>query len=161
VRRQISAEDLAAIHQTLALFAHTFDNKEIDALAAVFTRDAVVELTIGGGRTLTGLEAIGQFARSLGDDSPDHHTVSTVVSAGEDGVVRAHSRYIAFLVDGSVHNGDYLDVLECTPLGWRISLRISVPRYPRCESVSLSPERTKPWRTNSWHRTPTEIDRGH
>ncbi|WP_155354280.1 nuclear transport factor 2 family protein [Acrocarpospora macrocephala] len=128
---ELSPEDVGNIRQTLALFAHVFDNKEVADLGLVFTEDAVIELTRGAGRTIEGLAAIGELAVGLGADAPDHHTLDTHVSVDADGTVRARSRYLAILPDGSVHNGDYLDVLERTPGGWRIGRRVSVPRYPR------------------------------
>ena len=141
----LSAEDLLEIRQTLALFPHAFDDKDDDALALVFAQDAVIELTRGGGSLKRGIEEIRAFARSLGDDAPDHHTLDTVVLVDEHGVVRARSRYLAVLSDQSVHNGEYLDTLVETPGGWRISHRISVPRYPRGEQVALAQDVRDAW----------------
>jgi len=63
-----------------------------------------------------------------------------------DGVVRARSRYIATLIDGTVHAGDYFDVLEHTPRGRRIRYRISIPRNPDLAGVTLTEEFTAAWR---------------
>lgn len=128
---ELSFHDVADIRATLALFAHVFDNKEVAELGRVFTPDAVIELTRGPGRVISGLPAIGEFAVGLGSGSPDHHTLDTHVFVDAEGAVRARSRYLAVLPDGSVHNGDYLDVLARTPDGWRIQRRVSVPRYPQ------------------------------
>ncbi|MGW2888768.1 nuclear transport factor 2 family protein [Streptomyces griseoruber] len=128
----LSHDDLAELRHLLSLFAHVFDNGDLDGLAEVFTEDGVIILA-GPGREFHGLEAIREFNRSLGAQSPDHHTLDTVFTTDPTdpyGTVRARSRYLALLPDGSAHNGDYLDVLVRTPKGWRIAHRRSVPRYP-------------------------------
>jgi hypothetical protein len=127
---ELTPADLTGIRETLALFSHVFDNEEIADLDRVFTDDAVIELTRGTGRTVRGLTAIGEFARSLGPHPPNHHTLDSHIFVDDDGVVRTRSRYLAILPDGSLHNGDYLDILRRTPQGWRIGHRISIPRYP-------------------------------
>lgn len=126
---ELPLADIAEIRQLLALFAHVFDNGEADALDQVFAEDGTIELA-GNSRVFHGLAAIREFNLSLGPQSPDHHTLDTVLTVDPDGTVRARSRYLAVLADGSVHNGDYLDVIVRTPKGWRIGHRRSVPRYP-------------------------------
>ena len=143
---QLSVEDHAEIRQTLALYAHVFDNKDIDALGLVFAEDATAEMTRGAGSIRRGLESIAQFVAGLSQDAPDHLTLNTVVFVDDQGVVRARSRYLAILADQSVHDGDYFDVLVRTEAGWRISHRISVPRFPRGEQVPPSQEALDAWR---------------
>ena len=142
----LSAGDLARIRQTLAAFAHVFDNQDVDLLHLVFTEDGVIELTRGAGSVKRGLAEIAAFATSLPVGGLDHQTLDTVVFVGDDGVVRARSRYLAILADQSIHNGDYLDELVRTEAGWRIARRISVPRIPRGEQVALSEGDRAAWR---------------
>ncbi|MCW2890504.1 MAG: hypothetical protein JWL58_7366 [Streptosporangiaceae bacterium] len=134
------------IKQLLAVFTHVFDNGEIDDLDLVFTKDAVIELTRGAGRKIVGLDSIAEFVVSLRGQAPDHHTLDTAFFPGHEGTVRARSRYLAVLPDGSVHNGDFLDVLHLTSDGWRIAHRISVPRYPAGEQVRLPDGLLAAWR---------------
>ena len=143
---QLSVEDLAEIRQTLALYPHVFDNKDIDGLGLVFTKDATAEMTRGAGSIRRGLDAIAEFVVGLSEDAPDHLTLNTVVFVDDEGVVRARSRYLAILADQSMHDGDYFDVLVRTEDGWRISYRISVPRFPRGEQVPPSQEAVDAWR---------------
>jgi hypothetical protein len=145
VSRRLTPGDLAAIGQVVALFPHAFARGGSDALAAVFTPDAVIELTRGPGALKVGLAAISEFAAALAGDGPEHHTLDTVAFVGDYGVVRARSRYLALLPDQSVHNGDYLDTFVDTPGGWRISRRISVPRFPRGEQRTLPQETLDAW----------------
>ncbi|QMU77010.1 nuclear transport factor 2 family protein [Streptacidiphilus sp. PB12-B1b] len=127
---ELTVQDREEIRQLLAHFAHVFDNGRRDALDQVFTEDGSIELVREQSRFFHGLDAIREFNERLGERSPDHHTLDTVLTVDPDGTVRGHSRYLAMLADGSVHNGDYLDVLVRTPQGWRIRQRRSVPRYP-------------------------------
>lgn len=145
--RPLTAADQAEIRQVLALFAHVYDNLAEDALDAFFTNDVVVEIGAGAGRTVRGIDEARAFRHELGPDSPDHQTVDIVLLTDPDGTVRARSRYLAILADGTVTNGDYLDVLTRTPRGWRISHRRTVPRYPRQAAVASPPsEVAGPWR---------------
>jgi hypothetical protein len=135
----VSATDIAEIHQTLSWFAHAFDNNDADSIGRVFTDDAVVEGTVGRGYTIRGIDACAEFCRNRHPDTPDHNTSDIVVFVDDEGVVRARSRYFAPLIDGSVHAGDFFDVLTLTPVGWRISYRVSVPRNPTLE-MTLPPK---------------------
>lgn len=144
--RVLTAADFAGIHQALAQFAHTFDNDDIDALGEAFSTDVTVENTIGAGYSVPGLAAAAAFTRGRRPDTPDHQTHDSVVLTGDDGKVRVRSRYIATLVDGTVHAGDYFDEVELTDDGWRITYRISVPRNPALPAVKLSEEFLEPWR---------------
>ena len=127
---ELTTHDIEEIRQLLARFAHVFDNGEREQLDQVFTEDGIIELVRSESRFFHGLDAIKNFNKALGPQSPDHHTLDTVLTVDPDGTVRGRSRYLALLADGSIHNGDYLDVLRRTPEGWRIALRRSVPRYP-------------------------------
>jgi len=42
-----------------------------------------------------------------------------------------HSKFIAFANDGSIHTGDYFDLVVRTDAGWRLKVRKAVPRAPR------------------------------
>ncbi|MGW1995068.1 nuclear transport factor 2 family protein [Embleya sp. NPDC001921] len=142
----LTAEDVAGIHDTLARFAHVFDNDDIAGLDRVFTDDAVIENTIGNGYTIDGLASARQFTGRRGSDTPDHQTLDTVLLVDAGGTARARSRYIATLIDGEVHGGDYYDILERTPRGWRIKYRVSVPRHPVLDRIDLPEEFAQAWR---------------
>ncbi|MEU8137577.1 nuclear transport factor 2 family protein [Streptodolium elevatio] len=125
--------DLAAIHQTLALFAHVFDNRDVDGLGLVFTDDVVVESGPGPNRTYRGIAEFAAYARGLSDAAPDHHTLNTAVAVDGQGRVQTRSRYIGVKPDGRLTSGEFLDIFERTPEGWRIRYRRSIQRTPRPE----------------------------
>jgi len=143
---KLSTADIADIHRTLALFAHIFDNRLAGALDLVFTEDVTVENSLGAGYSVSGFEESRAFLRRMNEDTADHNTLNPVILVGEDGTVRVRSRYIAVLPDGSIHNGEYFDILRFTPKGWRISYRMSAPRFPRVPAVQLTEEFLEPWR---------------
>lgn len=127
----LTAADIAGIHQAIALFAHVFDNDDLDALPLVFTAD-FTSAHHASGTVVTGLEAGRAYLARRPSTTPDHQTVNTVVLAGPDGIVRARSRFLAVTDSGEVHNGDYLDVLErASDGGWRIAYRRILPRFPK------------------------------
>ncbi|CCH32012.1 nuclear transport factor 2 family protein [Actinosynnema sp. NPDC047251] len=141
-------EEIAAVDQVCALFPHVFDNRDLDRFPLVFTEDAVIRLTMGTGREVRGLDAIREFAVAIGPDRVDHHTLDSVVTRAPDDppdVLRVRSRYLAVLADGGVTNGDYLDEFHRTWAGWRIALRISVPRFPRGPVVPVPDEVLARW----------------
>ncbi|WP_131767309.1 nuclear transport factor 2 family protein [Candidatus Protofrankia californiensis] len=128
--RKLSAADIAEIHQTIALIAHVYDNRELDALNLVFTDDVELELGYGEGVHLLGIESVRELFSQRQPDGADHQTVNTLILTDPDGTVRTHSRYIALRSDGTTTNGDYLSVVVPTERGWRIRYFRSVLRYP-------------------------------
>jgi ketosteroid isomerase-like protein len=154
VSANLTVEDVAEISRTLADFAHVFDNDDPVALDRVFTDDAVIEGTIGNGYTIEGMSAAREFTARRSVDTPDHQTLDILVLVGPDGIVRARTRYIATLVDGGVHGGDYYDILERTPGGWRIRYRISVPRHPILDTVTLPDDFADAWRPTAENLVP-------
>ncbi|OPC80291.1 hypothetical protein B4N89_04430 [Embleya scabrispora] len=123
--------DLAEIHRTLALFAHVFDNGDVDGLGLVFTEDVVVEIGLGPKRAFHGIAEFAEYTRSKSAATPDHHTVNTTVEVDEHGQVQTRSRYIGINPAGRITGGEFLDILRKTPAGWRIAYRLSLPRAPR------------------------------
>jgi hypothetical protein len=129
--KQLSESDLAEIHQTLALFAHVFDNDDIDALGLVFTEDITFDIGIGPSRSYQGIGELAEWIQAKSAATPDHHTVNTAVFVDDEGTVRARSRYIGVNPEGRITSGELLDVLQRTAAGWRISYRRNIPRTPR------------------------------
>ncbi|MBL7553521.1 nuclear transport factor 2 family protein [Frankia sp. AgB1.9] len=137
----LTAADIAGIHQAIALFAHVFDNDDLDALPLVFT-PGFTSAHHSSGTVVTGLDAGREYLSRRPSTTPDHQTVNTIVLVGPDGIVRARSRFLAVTDTGEVHNGDYLDILERADdgPGWRIAYRRILVRFPRPEEpVPLPP----------------------
>jgi hypothetical protein len=143
---KLTGDDIAEIRQTLALFAHVFDNGDSEGLHLVFTPSATVQSGLKDGYVLRGIDALREFTATFTVRSLDHHTLDTVIMLGNDGIVRARSRYLAILANGEMHNGDFFDVLERTGEGWRIGYRVSIPRIPSLGEQGLSAAFLDLWR---------------
>jgi hypothetical protein len=122
----LPVEDMIEIEQLLGRYGNIADN--IAALDQFFTDDVVLVPQIAGVEPLRGIEALRQAITNL--EGPSHNTTPPAISVDPDGTVRAWSRYISFRPDGSIANGEYLDVLRHTPAGWRVSFRRIVWRSP-------------------------------
>lgn len=135
-----------SVRQTLADYTAATDRFDLDALAACFASDGVLQFT-GGQQALTGPEAItvGLAAamsgpREAGRPAPSfvRHHVSSVrfISVADDRVET--SSYFAVYTDiGLDHWGRYRDVL--TPAGERwlfVSRRVSVDAFSQNSLMS-------------------------
>ncbi|MCF2527156.1 nuclear transport factor 2 family protein [Yinghuangia soli] len=134
----LTPADLAEIHRTLALFAHVFDNRDIDGLRLVFTDDVTVDIGHSANRSFHGIAEFAEYTRGKSDATPDHHTLNTAVVVDEHGRVQARSRYIGINPEGRLTSGEFLDILERTPDGWRIRYRRSLARVPRPEGTAAA-----------------------
>jgi len=147
----LSPPDALAIHEILALFAHVFDNNEVEDLGLVFTADVQVDVGAGPSQIYQGLTEFADFVRNVKTAAaPDHHTVNTSLTPQDDGSVHARSRYIGINPEGRLTSGEWLDVLVRTPQGWRISYRRSLPRTPRPAGIGVPTPRT----ADLWQATP-------
>ncbi|AEH09988.1 MULTISPECIES: nuclear transport factor 2 family protein [Protofrankia] len=156
--RKLSAADVAEIHQTIALIAHVYDSRELDALPLIFTDDVEIELGYGEGVHLRGIDAARELFDQRQPDGADHQTVNTLILTDADGTVRTHSRYIALRSDGTTTNGDYLSVVVHTERGWRIAYFRSVLRYPLEPEAGPRPTAvTDEWRPTA-DRLPVIVD---
>ena len=103
-------------------------------LGDLFTDDAVLDLEDFGYGTLQGLQAIRDLSRGSQDDKGQplgHHTTNIIV-VGQDGDgVRARSKGLAVMADGTSGTAVYEDVLRREEQGWRISHRKVVARTAR------------------------------
>ena len=132
----ITAEDRLAIHDVIALHGHVADDRDWDRLGDLFTDDAVLDLEDFGYGTLHGLQAILDLSRGSQDDKGQplgHHATNIIVigrdEAGES--VRARSKALAVMADGTSGTAVYEDTLRREDHGWRISRRKVVARAAR------------------------------
>jgi hypothetical protein len=125
----LSAEEIIAIHQLLALYGHAADSATQDIFDEVFTEDAVFVSQVSQVR-LEGLSRIkAWFALGKPPHPPAHQTTNVVV-LGSGPEVRVRSKYLAINPEtGAARLGDYEDVVVKTAYGWRIKQRTSTPRY--------------------------------
>jgi 3-phenylpropionate/cinnamic acid dioxygenase small subunit len=125
----LTAEDRFAIADVINLHGHLTDRGDFDGMPALFAEDVTYDVSALGGGVLRGLGDARAAAEALGDANPlAHHVTNTVLTEGPDGTVRALSKYLGVLTDGTVGSGTYEDTLTRRDDGWRITHRVIRPR---------------------------------
>lgn len=118
-------EDRIALEDLLVAYAHAVDSFDADGICAVFTPDAVFDLSGVGYPALQGHDAIvAFFAQAFAAISAQGHYLSNfAVTAftGDTATVRAYVTGMARFKAGggvTVHGRYYFDVVR-TPTGWK------------------------------------------
>jgi len=125
----ISTADRLAIHELLALYGHLIDDREFLRLHEIFTMDAVFDLSLYGGTSYSGLEAIITMMQESEEHPLAHHTSNIVINTDAQ-VVSVKSKGIGVGYKGRVGSVIYRDVLILTENGWRIEQRSVELRQP-------------------------------
>lgn len=121
----LTADDRTAITDLLHRHGHLTDNGEFDRMHELFTDDVAYDVTDLGGGVLTGLAMIRDAALALGDGNPvAHHVTNIVLTEIAGGRVRALSKGIGIMADGTTGSATYEDTVVRGDRGWRISHRI-------------------------------------
>jgi hypothetical protein len=127
----LTADDIVAIHQLVALHGHLVDARELHRLDELFTPDAVYDVTALGQGTVRGIAEFRALSAAFADDERNpvgHHVTNIVVTEADDGGVRVRSKGIGILRDGRTGTVTYDDQVTCTEAGWRITARQVLPR---------------------------------
>ena len=123
--------DRLEIEQLLIRYCHAIDGRDWDAYRAVYTKDAVIDdVSAGPGNTVD--EMVAFLSRALERVALIQHSISTakIEIDGDTASARTVCRCPVVLDRG---NGEtqmffqglwYLDELERTPEGWKISKRV-------------------------------------
>jgi 3-phenylpropionate/cinnamic acid dioxygenase small subunit len=126
----LTAHDIMAIHQLLALHGHLVDDRELHRLDELFTPDAVYDVTAMGQGVVRGIEAFRALSESFADDARNpigHHVTNIVVTEGAGSGATVRSKGIGVLRDGRTGSVVYDDHVTRTPAGWRITARQVLP----------------------------------
>jgi len=126
---QLSLEDRLDLHEIPSRYADAIDDRNWDVLRAVFTEDAVYDLTGLGSRVLTGLDEIITFMEDEAQHPRAHLMTNVYANKTEEGA-DLRFRIIAFLGQGKVGTASYYDKVVKTPEGWRVAHRICTLRRP-------------------------------
>jgi hypothetical protein len=125
----LDVADRLAIMEIVALHGHLVDAGELDRMHEVFTDDIAYDVTDFGFGVLEGLAAFRAAALQLGEANPvGHHVTNIVLDELPGERVRARSKSIGIMADGSCGSSTYEDVVVLTEAGWRISHRRIVAR---------------------------------
>ncbi|MFF4505245.1 nuclear transport factor 2 family protein [Streptomyces sp. NPDC001401] len=122
-------EDRLAVTELIALHGHLVDGGELDRSGEVFTTDVVYDLSDFGQGEIFGLTALKEAALALGAKNPvAHHVTNVVIEEVFDDRVRARSKGLGIMSDGSCGSVTYEDVVVRGDAGWRICRRKVVAR---------------------------------
>ncbi|MGN9908467.1 nuclear transport factor 2 family protein [Phytohabitans sp. LJ34] len=121
----LSIADREAITDVINRHGHLTDDGDFDRMPEVFTPDVAYDVTDLGGGVIRGLAALREAALALGAANPvAHHVTNIVLTPAGDGEVRALSKGLGVLADGTAGSVTYEDTLLRTGAGWRISHRV-------------------------------------
>jgi hypothetical protein len=121
----LALEDHLAVTELIALHGHLVDAGELDRTHEVFTADVVYDLSDFGQGEVVGLTALKEAALALGAGNPvARHVTNVVIGELADGRVRALSKGLAVMANGSCGSVTYEDIMiRVDTGGWRISRR--------------------------------------
>jgi 3-phenylpropionate/cinnamic acid dioxygenase small subunit len=119
----LPVDDVVALHQLCARYAHVVDDADFDALDQIFTDDVIIEVPAFKLPAMVGIDAVrASYADSAHPVA--HHVTNVVVTRDDDGTVRIRSKVLSLLGGGLCGSGTYDDIAVQTDAGWRISHRL-------------------------------------
>jgi hypothetical protein len=126
---RMNIEDRIAITDLINLHGHYADDGDLDGVDALFTEEAVTDLSSVGGAERVDRAGIRARALNAGDKNPVANLVTNIVLSpiGPD-EVHARSKGLVIRADGGAGSVTYEDVVVRTEQGWRISKRSVIAR---------------------------------
>jgi hypothetical protein len=125
----LTTDDRLAIHELISLHGHLADDRRSTELDQFLTHDAAYDISDFGLGIVTGLADITELWEAAPGEQPiGHHVTNVLVMQQEDGVVRARSKGLAVMRNGSTATVVYDDVVVPTAAGWRIAHRKVIAR---------------------------------
>ena len=129
--------DRLAIDDLITAYAVAVDQRDWDAMAALFAPDAVLDYTAFDGPRGTVDEAVAWVAEGLSGFAVSQHLCAnreiSLYPGGDNDAARARCAVFNPLVDhqGRVFSvgGTYEDSLRRTPDGWRFAERVAKPAW--------------------------------
>jgi SnoaL-like domain len=119
----VTVAEYVAVSQLLSLYGHLFDAKSWSSLDQVFHTDCVVDYQDSGRDRVVGLDSLRKHMLENPPTVISHMSTNLYVWR-EDDLLKARSKLIAPLPDGTTLSGVYEDVLCETPTGWRVAERV-------------------------------------
>lgn len=126
--------DIVLINQLIAHYGHVVDAAAWDRFDELFFEDAELDYRgVNVPDVLHGLDAIVGFFAAANHPSA-HHCTNVYVYTDDAGVVRAKSKFLAPYTRDThdprrLYGGDYDDVLDRGPHGWRFRSRNCSARW--------------------------------
>jgi ketosteroid isomerase-like protein len=121
---QDERNDREAIRDLLARYTYDGDRGRIDALAACFADEGILEFPGNSGTGPAGVTAaLASGARNPAISFVRHHITNPLIHVEGD-TATARSYFQVVSNNGPDHAGTYADTLARTPDGWRFTRRI-------------------------------------
>lgn len=139
----LEVKDIVEIQQLLNHVHHIIDARDFPSYQLVYAEDAVYDLSYRNLPPVKGVAAIVElgsasykrdFSHLVG-----HHATNIYIYEDENGVVRAKSKVLCVMADGSSTSADFNDVIVKTDKGWRIQQRVASTRHPDAASWTKAP----------------------
>jgi hypothetical protein len=124
----ISMEDRGAIAELISLYGIIIDERQWILVSALFTHDAVYDITDFDAGVLHGADEIRKFWESTALHPLAHHATNVLVRGDRCGNAVALSKGIGVGRGGKVGSVTYYDEFRRTDSGWRISKRVAILR---------------------------------
>jgi hypothetical protein len=124
----ISIEDRGAIGDLISLYGVVIDERRWDLVGALFTADAIYDITDFDAGVLHGAEEIRKFWESTALHPLAHHATNVLVRGDQQGNGVALSKGVGVGRGGKIGSVTYYDEFRRTDSGWRISKRVATLR---------------------------------
>ena len=138
----LEVADMIEIEQVLNHVHHIIDERAFASLHLVYAEDAIYDLSYRNLPPAKGIAAISELcASSYKQDFSHlvgHHATNIYIYEDENGVVRAKSKVICVMEDGTSTSADFNDVITKTSKGWRIQQRVASTRHRHAENWTKS-----------------------
>ena len=118
----LTTADRVEIHELPGRYGDSIDDRNWPGLDAVFTQDAVFDLTGVGSRICDGIEDIKSFMESEAAHPRTHMMTNIYADSDEDGVT-LRFRIVALIGKGRTSTASYYDKIVKTEDGWRTQHR--------------------------------------
>lgn len=123
----MTADDILALQELVALYGHLMDAKEFDQLGRVFTSDATFDASSFGAKTCQDLAELQTMMATETRHPVAHHATNVLVELLDPLHARIRSKGLAVSRRGTVTSLVYEDRAVRTTQGWRISSRTAFP----------------------------------
>lgn len=121
--------DRLDIAEVIARQSHIIDRGDLEALEAVFTADAIYDMSAAGLPVMEGVGALREGALRLGAENPlAHHVTNVFITRDGGDEADVDSKGFMLTGDGRVRSVTHHDLLRRTAAGWRIARRTIVPQ---------------------------------
>ena len=123
----IDLADRLELHELPGRYGDAIDDRAWDRLDAIFTDDAVFDLTDLGARRCEGLADIKRFMDEEAEHPRTHLMTNIYVDETPD-ATRLSFRIVALLPERVVGTASYYDEVVKTAAGWRVKHRVITRR---------------------------------